>query len=285
MQDNAMEDQFSRTRMLLGPSAIDVLRASRVAVFGVGGVGGYAVEVLARSGVGLLDLFDNDRVSLTNLNRQLIALHSTLGRYKVDVAAERIRDINPSCRVRPFPVFYLPENADQVDLTRYDYVVDCIDTVKAKMELARRCHALGIPLISSMGAANKLDPTAFRVSDLSKTQMDPLAKIMRTTLRREGIRHLKFVYSEEPPLRPLAPSPETSDRPDATPDGQPAQPRRQVPASNAFVPGAAGLIIGGEVVKDLISRAQTMQLAPEPSLPPQETGKQPRSRDFTQEKS
>ena len=280
-----MEDQFSRTRMLLGPSAIDVLRASRVAVFGVGGVGGYAVEVLARSGVGLLDLFDNDRVSLTNLNRQLIALHSTLGRYKVDVAAERIRDINPSCQVRPVPMFYLPENADEVDLTRYDYVVDCIDTVKAKMELARRCHALGIPLISSMGAANKLDPTAFRVSDLSKTQMDPLAKIMRTTLRREGIRHLKVVCSEDPPLRPVWPLPENTDRPDATPDGQAAPPRRQVPASNAFVPASAGLIIGGEVVKDLISRAQAMRQAPGPSVPLQGTEKQTRSRDFTDEKS
>ena len=281
-----MEDQFSRTRMLFGQAAIDTLRASRVAVFGVGGVGGYAVEVLARSGVGLLDLFDNDRVCLTNLNRQIIALHSTLGRYKVDVAAERIHDINPSCIVHARPMFYLPENADEVDLAQYDYVVDCIDTVKAKMELVRRCHALGVPIISSMGAANKLDPTAFRVSDLSKTQMDPLAKIMRTTLRREGIRHLKVVYSEEPPLRPVGQTEEVSDTPDAKPDGQVAPTRRQVPASNAFVPGAAGLIIGGEVVKDLINnRAQPLRQPTPASAPLPGTGKQPRSRDFTKEKS
>lgn len=226
--DMNIQDQFSRTRLLLGEEALERLHRARVIVFGVGGVGGYAVEVLARSGVGTLALVDNDRVSLTNLNRQLIALHSTLDRLKVDVFEERILDINPACKVEKFPMFYLPENADEIDLTRYDYVIDCIDTVKAKLELIRRCHRLGVPVISSMGAANKLDPTAFRVSDISKTSMDPLAKVLRKTLRKEGILHFKVVYSEEQPQQQAA-----------------------LLASCAFVPAAAGLIIGGEVVKDL----------------------------------
>lgn len=257
--------------MLFGRPAIDTLRGARVAVFGVGGVGGYAVEVLARSGVGELDLFDYDRVCVTNINRQLHALHSTVGRYKVDVAAERIRDIYPECIVHCHRMFYLPENADETDLSQFDYVVDCIDTVKAKMELARRCHALRVPFISSMGAANKLDPTAFRVADLAKTKMDPLAKVMRTTLKKEGIRHLKVVYSEEQPLRPLKqpdmPCPLLDTCPDKDTCGR--SEKREVPASNAFVPAAAGLIIGGEVVKDLIARAQTMRLTGEevPSTP------------------
>ena len=260
-----MQNQFSRTQLLLGRPAIDALRGARVAVFGVGGVGGYAVEVLARSGVGELDLFDDDRVCMTNINRQIHALLSTIGRHKVDVAAERIRDINPRCIVHRYQMFYHPTNADEVDLSRYDYVVDCIDTVKAKLELVRRCHALGVPIISSMGAANKLDATAFRVADLSKTQVDPLAKVMRTTLRREGIRHLKVVYSEETPLRPID-QPEISCRlhcicPDK--DMRKCTERRDIPASNAFVPAAAGLIIGGEVVKDLVARSQTMRIRPE----------------------
>lgn len=245
-----MQEQFARTRLLLGQKALDVLHRSRVAVFGVGGVGGYAVEVLARSGVGVIHLFDNDVFSASNLNRQLHALHSTLGQYKVDVAVERIHDIYPDCEVVAHRMFYLPENADEVDLSQFDYVVDCIDTMKAKLELARRCHLLGVPFISCMGAANKLDPTAFRVSDLSKTKMDPLAKVMRQQLRREGIHHLKVVYSEEPPLRPL-----TDDDKKNGNDSR----SRTVPASNAFVPAAAGLVVGGEVVKDLIRRADAMR--------------------------
>ena len=258
-----MQNQFSRTQLLLGRPAIDTLRGSRVAVFGVGGVGGYAVEVLARSGVGEIDLFDDDRVCVTNINRQLHALLSTVGRYKVDVAAERIQDINPSCVVHRFQMFYLPDNADEIDLSRYDYVVDCIDTVKAKMELVRRCHALRIPIISSMGAANKLDATAFRVSDLSKTKMDPLAKVMRSTLKKEGIRHLKVVYSEEQPLQPID-QPEISCETDGNggEEMQKCTGRRCIPASNSFVPAAAGIIIGGEVVKDLIAMAHTMRLQP-----------------------
>ena len=213
----------------------------------MGGVGGYAVEVLARSGVGTLALVDNDCVSLSNLNRQLIALHSTVGRLKVDVFAERIHDINPDCIVRKFPMFYLPENADEIALTDYDYVVDCIDTVKAKLELIRRCHRLDIPIISSMGAANKLDPTAFCVSDISKTSMDPLAKVLRKTLRKEGILHFKVVYSEEEPRQPIIEDEESRREAEALA----ANGRRSLPASCAFVPAAAGLIIGGEVVKEL----------------------------------
>lgn len=237
-----MEDQFSRTRMLFGNDAIERLKGCRVAVFGIGGVGGYATEVLARSGVGHLELFDNDQVNVTNINRQIVALHSTLGQYKVDVAADRIRDINPECMVVPHRMFYLPECADEVDLSQFDYVVDCIDTVQAKLELVRRCHRLGVPIICSMGAANKLNPSGFRVADLSKTSVDPLAKVMRQTLRREGIYHVKVVFSEEIPMRPVEPND----------DAQKNEKRRSIPASNAFVPPAAGLVIGGEVVKNLI---------------------------------
>ena len=228
---------FTRTQMLLGKAALDRLAAAHVAVFGVGGVGGYAVEVLARSGVGAIDLIDKDVVDITNLNRQIIALHSTIGEQKVEVARRRILDINPSCRVTTFPIFYLPEESDHFYLSPYDYVVDCIDTITAKLELIRRCHHQQIPLISSMGAANKIDATAFRVADLSKTAIDPLAKILRKKLRKEGIEHLKVVYSEEEPMESVEPLMNEKGRP--------------VPASNAFVPAAAGLIIGGEVIKDL----------------------------------
>ena len=222
--------------MLLGSEAMDRLAKSRVAVFGVGGVGGYVVEVLARSGVGAIDIVDNDRVCVTNINRQIIALLSTIGRYKVDVAEERIHDINSQCVVTKYQQFYLPENADTIDLSQFDYVVDCVDTVTAKLEIIRRCKRLDVPLISSMGAANKLDATAFRVADIDKTAVDPLAKIIRKKLRKEGIAGVKVVYSEEEPIKPLYTT-EATERP--------------VPASNAFVPAAAGLIIGGEVVKDL----------------------------------
>lgn len=228
--------------MLFGNDAIERLKGCRVAVFGIGGVGGYATEVLARSGVGHLELFDNDQVNVTNINRQIVALHSTLGQYKVDVAADRIHDINPECTVVPHRMFYLPECADEVDLAQFDYVVDCIDTVQAKLELVRRCHRLGVPIICSMGAANKLNPSGFRVADLSKTSVDPLAKVMRQTLRREGIYHVKVVFSEEIPMRPVEPND----------DAQKNEKRRSIPASNAFVPPAAGLVIGGEVVKNLI---------------------------------
>ena len=185
-----MQNQFSRTQLLLGKPAIDTLSGSRVAVFGIGGVGGYAVEVLARSGVGEIDLFDDDRVCLTNVNRQIYALISTVGQHKVDVAEARIHDINRRCIVHKHQMFYMPSNADEIDLSQYDYVVDCVDTVTAKLELIKRCYALHIPIISCMGAANKLDATAFRVADINKTKMDPLAKVIRKKLRRLHIPHL-----------------------------------------------------------------------------------------------
>ena len=235
-----MQEQFARTQLLLGSEAMERLAHSSVAVFGIGGVGGHAVEVLARSGVGAITLIDSDRVSLTNVNRQIIALLSTVGDYKVDVAERRIHDINPDCRVTVCRQFYLPENADTIDLAAFDYVLDCVDTVKAKLELIRRCHALAVPIISSMGAANKLDPTAFRVADLEDTAVDPLARIIRKKLRKEGICHLKVVYSEEMPMEPAELS--TEDLPEG---------RHTIPASNAFVPATAGLIMGGEVVKAL----------------------------------
>ena len=242
-----MKEFLSRTELLLGTEAIDRLQRARVIVFGVGGVGGYATEVLARSGVGTIALVDPDSVAPSNLNRQLIALHSTIGRLKVDVMAERIADITPDCRVLKFPLFYLPENADEIPLAEFDYVVDCIDTVKAKLDIIRRCHQLGLPVISSMGAANKLDPTAFRVSDIAKTNMDPLARVLRKKLRKEGIEHFKVVYSEEQPLKPVI----TDEEMQREADALAANGRRSLPASCAFVPAAAGLVIGGEVVKDL----------------------------------
>ena len=244
---------------------MDTLAGSRVAVFGVGGVGGYVVEVLARSGVGELDIFDDDRVCLTNINRQLHALISTVGKHKIDVAADRIHDINPRCIVHKYQMFYMPSNADDIDLSQFDYVVDCIDTVTAKLELVKRCHTLRIPLISCMGAANKLDPTAFRIADINKTKMDPLAKVIRKKLRKLNIHRLKVVYSEEEPLKQIEDD-NISCRfhcicPDK--DMRKCTERRSIPASNAFVPAAAGLIIGGEVVKDLVNKAKTMRLNPE----------------------
>ena len=266
-----MQDQFSRTRLLLGDAAMATLAAARVAVFGIGGVGGHALEVLARSGVGAIDVFDGDRVCLTNVNRQALALLSTVGRLKVEVAQERVADINPACRVGAHRLFYLPENADEVDLSAFDYVVDCVDTVAAKVELACRCHALGVPLIASMGAANKLDATAFRVADVYDTQVDPLARVLRKRLRQRGVPALKVVYSEEEPLAPMATEEElaammateleteTAAAKAQAKEAQRSCRRRAIPASNAFVPAAAGLILGGEVVKDLLRRAGTLR--------------------------
>lgn len=250
---------------MLGKPAIDTLTGSRVAVFGVGGVGGYVVEVLARSGVGELHLIDDDKVCLTNVNRQIYALLSTVGRNKVDVAEERIHDINRKCIVHKYQQFYLPSNADSIDLSQFDYVVDCIDTVTAKLELIKRCYQQHIPIISSMGAANKMDATAFRVADINKTKMDPLAKVIRKKLRKLHIPRLKVVYSEEEPLKQIDDH-SISCRfhcicPDK--DMRKCTDRRDIPASNAFVPAAAGLIIGGEVVKDLIQREGTMRITPD----------------------
>lgn len=260
-----MQNQFSRTQLLLGKPAIDTLNGARVAVFGIGGVGGYVVEVLARSGVGEIDIFDDDRVCLTNVNRQIYALLSTVGRHKVDVAAERVRDINPRCIVHKYRMFYMPQNADDIDLGQFDYVVDCVDTVTAKLELIKRCHALSVPIISCMGAANKLDATAFRIADINKTKMDPLAKVIRKKLRKLHIDRLKVVYSEEEPLRPIDDATISCRFHCICPDKdmRKCTERRDIPASNAFVPAAAGLIVGGEVINDLVKRAQTMRITPE----------------------
>ena len=231
-------EQFTRTERLLGADAMERLAASRVAVFGVGGVGGYAVEALARSGVGTLDLIDNDKVCESNLNRQIIALHSTLGQYKVDVAAQRARDINPDISVNAHKLFYTPETAGELDFRSYDYIIDAIDTVTGKLDLAVKAQEYQIPVISSMGAGNKLDPGRFVVTDLAKTTMDPLARIMRKELKKRGIRHLKVVYSTEKPM-PVEPV-ETE-----------ASLRRTTPGSTAWVPAAAGLMLAGEVIRDL----------------------------------
>ena len=233
-----MEDMFSRTRMLLGDEALDRLKAARVAVFGIGGVGGYVVEALARSGVGALDLIDSDRVALSNLNRQIIATRDTLGMLKVDAAKARVLSIDPDCVVRTWPIFYLPETAEQFDFTQYDYIVDAIDTVAGKVQLIEAAQAARVPVISAMGAGNKLDPTAFRVADISETSVCPLARVMRRELRKRGVEHVKVVYSTEPPLSPAPAGGETS--------------RRATPGSVAFVPAAAGLVLAGEVIKDLI---------------------------------
>ena len=233
-----MEDMFSRTRMLLGDAAMDRLKAARVAVFGIGGVGGHAVEALARSGVGALDLVDSDRVALSNLNRQIIATRDTLGMLKVDAAKARVLSINPDCAVETWPVFFLPETADRFDFTQYDYVIDAIDTVAGKLRLIEAAKAAGVPVISSMGAGNKLDATAFRVADISETSVCPLARIMRRELKKRGIDHVKVIYSTEPAL-----SPAPAEEPTA---------RRATPGSVAFVPSVAGLILAGEVIKDII---------------------------------
>lgn len=233
-----MLNRFSRTELLLGKEAMEKLASSRVAVFGVGGVGGYAVEALARSGVGNLDLIDNDRFCLTNINRQIYATCKTVGEYKVDAAAERIADINPEAVVRTYKTFFMPKTADEFDFSEFDYVIDAIDTVTGKIELIMRAQAAGTPIISSMGAGNKLDPTAFEVADIYKTSVCPLARVMRTELKRRGVKALKVVYSKEKPLTPLE-SEELSGS------------RRQIPGSTAFVPSAVGLIIAGEVIKDL----------------------------------
>ena len=247
-----MLNQFSRTQLLFGPEAMEHLSGCRVAVFGIGGVGGYAVEGLVRSGIGALDLVDDDRVCLTNLNRQLHATRKTVGRYKVDVAEERIHEINPDCRVTTYKTFFLPDTRELFDFTRYDYVVDAIDTVTGKLALIEQAQAAGTPIISAMGAGNKLDPAAFRVADIYETSVCPLARVIRSECRKRGIRHLKVVYSTEPPTRP-AEDPAISCRSHCIcpPDTRKCTVRRDIPGSTAFVPSVAGLIIAGEVVRDL----------------------------------
>lgn len=237
-----MPNQFTRTEMLLGSEAVHKLKQCRIAVFGIGGVGGYTVEALARSGVGTLDLIDNDTVSLTNINRQIIALHSTVGMNKTDAAKKRLLDINPNIKINTYNTFFTPENSGEFNFSQYDYIVDAIDTVSGKIELAVQADKANVPIISSMGAGNKLDPTRFEVSDIYKTSVCPLARVMRRELKKRNIRKLKVVYSKEEALSPKCESDEDSGM------------KRQTPASIAYVPSVVGLIIAGEVINDITSQ-------------------------------
>ena len=248
-----MLNQFSRTELIFGKDGLETLRKARVAVFGIGGVGGYAVEALARSGVGCLDLFDDDKICLTNLNRQLHATTKTVGLYKVDAAKERVLEINPKAAVNARKLFYLPDTAEQAELSCYDYIIDAIDTVSGKIALAVNAAACGVPIISSMGAGNKTDASAFQVADLYDTSVCPLAKVMRHELRKRGLRKLKVVYSKEVPAAPREDTLTSCKANCVCPPGtaRKCTHRRQIPGSNAFVPAVAGLILAGEVVKDL----------------------------------
>ena len=237
-----MPNQFTRTEMLLGSEAVHKLKQCRIAVFGIGGVGGYTVEALARSGVGTLDLIDNDTVSLTNINRQIIALHSTVGMNKTEAAKKRLLDINPNIKINMYNTFFTPENSGEFNFSQYDYIVDAIDTVSGKIELAVQADKANVPIISSMGAGNKLDPTRFEVSDIYKTSVCPLARVMRRELKKRNIRNLKVVYSKEEARSPKCESDEDSGM------------KRQTPASIAYVPSVVGLIIAGEVINDIISQ-------------------------------
>ena len=245
-----MADQYSRTRLLLGENGLEKLRNARVAIFGLGGVGGYVAEALARSGIGQLDLIDDDTINLTNLNRQVLALHSTIGMPKVEAAKNRILDIDPTIRVQTFQTFFLPENAAEFDFSQYDYVVDAIDTVTGKLELIARAKSAGVPIISCMGTGNKLDPTGFRVSDISKTRGCALARIMRKECAKRGIKGVKVVWSEELPLESRMSAKEFQE------SQREGSSRRALPGSTAFVPGVAGLIMAGEVIRDLSGCAE-----------------------------
>lgn len=241
-------NEFSRTELLIGQAALEKLQNSRVAIFGVGGVGGYVCEALVRSGVGHFDLIDNDTVSLTNINRQIIALHSTIGKLKVDVMKERMLDINPDVDVSVHPCFYLPETADQFDFSNYDYVVDAIDTVTGKIEIIDQADAHQVPVISSMGAGNKLNPAMMEVSDIYKTSVCPLARVMRRELKKRHIKHCKVVYSKEKAIQPSQASLEKY-----VADSEENFTKKSIPGSTAFVPSVAGLILASEVIKDLIT--------------------------------
>jgi tRNA A37 threonylcarbamoyladenosine dehydratase len=249
-----MLNQFSRTQLILGKEAMQKLSTSRVAIFGIGGVGGYTVEALARSGVGELDLIDDDRICLTNINRQILATRKTVGKYKVDAAAERVAEINPDCKVNTYKTFYMPDTQEQFDFSKFDYIVDAIDTVTGKLAIIENAKKANVPVISSMGAGNKVDPTAFRVADIYQTSVCPLAKVMRRELRKRGIDSLKVVYSQEEPIRPEDDMEISCRNHCICPPGtvRKCTARRDIPGSNAFVPSVVGLIIAGEVIKDLV---------------------------------
>ena len=249
-----MLNQFSRTQLIFGKENMERLANARVAVFGIGGVGGYTVEALARSGVGTLDLIDDDKVCLTNINRQILATRKTIGKYKVDVAKERILDINPDAKVNVYKTFYMPDTRDRFDFSQYDYIVDAIDTVTGKIEMVLQANEAGVPIISSMGAGNKVNPSMFEVADIYKTSVCPLAKVMRRELKKRGVKKLKVVYSKEKPIRPEEDL-EISCRTNCIcPPGteRTCTVRRDIPGSNAFVPSVVGLIIAGEVIKDIL---------------------------------
>ncbi len=248
-----MLNQFSRTELIFGRQGMEKLEKSRVAVFGIGGVGGYAVEALVRSGVGCIDVIDDDKVCLTNLNRQILATRKTVGQYKVDVCEERMKEINPKVQINKHQCFFMPDNSQEFDFSAYDYVIDAIDTVTGKIELVMACQAAGTPIISSMGAGNKVDPTRFEVADIYKTSVCPLAKVMRRELKKRGVKKLKVVYSKEPALTPIEDMAISCKTNCICPPGtaRKCTARRAVPASNAFVPSVVGLIIAGEVIKDL----------------------------------
>ena len=251
-----MLNQFSRTQLIYGAETMETLASSRVAVFGIGGVGGYAVEALARSGIGALDLIDDDKVCLTNLNRQILATRKTVGHYKVDAAEERIREINPACEVRTYKTFFLPETEDQFDFREYDYVVDAIDTISGKLAIVVKAKKEAVPVISSMGAGNKVDASLFEVADIYETSVCPLARVMRIECRKRGIDSLKVVYSKEKPIRPLEDMSISCRQHCICPPGtaRKCTQRRDIPGSTAFVPSVVGLIIAGEVVNDLAGK-------------------------------
>ncbi len=248
-----MLNQFSRTELIFGKESMEKLKKSRVAVFGIGGVGGYTVEALARSGVGAIDLIDDDKVCLTNINRQIIATRKTIGKYKVDVAKERVEEINPDCKVLTYKKFYMPETSGEFDFSQYDYVVDAIDTVTGKLEMIEQAEKSGTPIISSMGAGNKVNPAAFEVADIYETSVCPLARVMRQELRKRGIKKLKVVYSKEQPLKPVDDMAISCRQHCVCPPGtaRKCTERRDIPGSNAFVPSVVGLIIASEIIKDL----------------------------------
>ena len=256
-----MLNQFSRTQLLLGKEGMDALAGAKVAIFGIGGVGGYVVEALARSGVGSFVIVDDDKVCLTNINRQIIATRKTIGKYKVEVMRDRILEINPDAKVEMRQCFYLPENANEFDFSEYSYVVDAVDTVTAKIEIIMRAQAAGVPVISCMGAGNKLDPTQFHVADIYKTTMCPLAKVMRHELKKRGVKKLKVVYSTEKPVRPLEDMSVSCRSHCVCPPGteHKCTERRDIPGSVAFVPPVAGLILAGEVIKDLTAGTLTIK--------------------------
>ncbi|MCI5910130.1 MAG: tRNA threonylcarbamoyladenosine dehydratase [Oscillospiraceae bacterium] len=251
-----MLNRFSRTEILFGNEAMEKLAGSRVAVFGVGGVGGYTVEALARSGVGTIDIIDDDKVCLTNINRQILATTKTIGKYKVDVAEERILDINPKCKVIKHQTFYMPDSADEFEFEKYDYIVDAIDTVTAKIDLVMKANQYKVPIISAMGAGNKTDPTAFEVADIYKTSVCPLARVMRYELRKRKIKKLKVVYSKETPIKPIDDMASSCRTHCVCPPGtaRKCTQRRDIPGSTSFVPSVVGLIIAGEVIKDIIKK-------------------------------